>query len=706
MADIILGRVRPVFTGDWDEERAYVLLDRFLYNNTLYECVKDAPAGTAVENTEYYVIVIEQGPTGPQGPPPAHKWTGTTLYMENADGTYDDGTDLRGPQPPLSDSVSSTDTTIAASSLAVKTVNDRVTTNETGLESVNQYLAKYSEDIENIANIETKVTDGDNELAAQIQQMRINTGSVQSSLQSSIDGVSTIANTNTASIGTLKSRVTNNETEIAKRTLRLTKNTTFYIGLNGKDDETPGRGLSSSMPFATLQYAWDWYHSHYAQSKFEVSFHLTAGTYNWNTDIMFYCAYGNYYIEGDGADKTIIKGNGSSGGKFTLYFVECICFRNITLDLGTRASDVIYAWKSGLDFNGTVKVCRGYTSTSYASIIQLRNTSCRVAGTFTVVNNSTSTYPNEGTVFAVYQESMLEFVSNVSLNIGSAYRIVSIAHSMVNCDNNMTITGSWIQGYYAQYGAVVCSGYRLSNNATNKSNATGNSCVYNDPTKLSLSSGAVHCGSGITTTTADEEYYRYLWLGIPRPWRSTKLPANHVVPDGSFVKFANWPDLKTAWDSGWFYGMTLAYNASASDKSAFLGKWRPDAATPTGLYLPNMINRFFKYGTTTNTTWLGKIANSGAPNILGNDAGSISAYVYAYTESAKAGLWGGALGINAASNTEYTSVTGWTTNINARRPYLLEFNASKSNSIYGSNGEIMPQTVHLPLIIYLGRYQS
>lgn len=74
--------------------------------------------------------------------------------MENADGTYDDGTDLIGPQPPLSDSVSSTDTTIAASSLAVKTVNDRVTTNETGLESVNQYLAKYSNDIEAISFIE------------------------------------------------------------------------------------------------------------------------------------------------------------------------------------------------------------------------------------------------------------------------------------------------------------------------------------------------------------------------------------------------------------------------------------------------------------------------------------------------------------------------------------------------------------------------
>ena len=37
-----------------------------------------------------------QGPVGPQGPAPAHVWDGTILRIENSDGTWDDGVDLKG----------------------------------------------------------------------------------------------------------------------------------------------------------------------------------------------------------------------------------------------------------------------------------------------------------------------------------------------------------------------------------------------------------------------------------------------------------------------------------------------------------------------------------------------------------------------------------------------------------------------------------
>ena len=37
-----------------------------------------------------------QGPVGPQGPAPAHVWDGTSLRIENPDGTWDDGVDLKG----------------------------------------------------------------------------------------------------------------------------------------------------------------------------------------------------------------------------------------------------------------------------------------------------------------------------------------------------------------------------------------------------------------------------------------------------------------------------------------------------------------------------------------------------------------------------------------------------------------------------------
>jgi hypothetical protein len=39
-----------------------------------------------------------QGPKGEPGRPPAHHWDGTALSFENADGTFDEPVDLRGPQ--------------------------------------------------------------------------------------------------------------------------------------------------------------------------------------------------------------------------------------------------------------------------------------------------------------------------------------------------------------------------------------------------------------------------------------------------------------------------------------------------------------------------------------------------------------------------------------------------------------------------------
>ena len=37
------------------------------------------------------------GPVGPEGPRVNHRWEGTTLKIENPDGSFDDGVDLRGP---------------------------------------------------------------------------------------------------------------------------------------------------------------------------------------------------------------------------------------------------------------------------------------------------------------------------------------------------------------------------------------------------------------------------------------------------------------------------------------------------------------------------------------------------------------------------------------------------------------------------------
>ena len=90
------------------------------------------------------------------------------------------------------------------------------------------------------------------------------------------------------------------------------------------------------------------------------------------------------------------------------------------------------------------------------------------------------------------------------------------------------------------------------------------------------------------------EALRLSMIGVPRYWRSTTLPANHVWANGDLVLFSDWPELKKVYDAGGFTGMLLAYNANAATIAANLGKWRPNAANPTGLYVPNLSEQFFR----------------------------------------------------------------------------------------------------------------
>jgi len=90
------------------------------------------------------------------------------------------------------------------------------------------------------------------------------------------------------------------------------------------------------------------------------------------------------------------------------------------------------------------------------------------------------------------------------------------------------------------------------------------------------------------------EALRLSMIGVPRYWRSTTLPANHVWANGDFVLFSDWPELKKVYDAGGFAGMLLAYNANSATIAANLGKWRPNAANPTGLYVPKLSDQFFR----------------------------------------------------------------------------------------------------------------
>ena len=83
-------------------------------------------------------------------------------------------------------------------------------------------------------------------------------------------------------------------------------------------------------------------------------------------------------------------------------------------------------------------------------------------------------------------------------------------------------------------------------------------------------------------------------IGVPRYWRSTTLPANHCWANGDAVLFADWPELKALYDAGGFEGILLPWDASSEQQAANLGKWRPNALNPTGLYTPALSGQFFR----------------------------------------------------------------------------------------------------------------
>ena len=131
--------------------------------------------------------------------------------------------------------------------------------------------------------------------------------------------------------------------------------------------------------------------------------------------------------------------------------------------------------------------------------------------------------------------------------------------------------------------------------------------------------------------------------------------------------------------------MLLAYNANAATIAANLGKWRPNAANPTGLYVPNLSEQFFRAWTGAGEA--GKYNASGLPELTGG----FSAYCFndgdPWHAMTSSNSGQNALTVGSSNGTRYTAFT---------------FRASLSNTIYGASSTVMPPSVNLPVILYLG----
>lgn len=179
------------------------------------------------------------------------------------------------------------------------------------------------------------------------------------------------------------------------------------------------------------------------------------------------------------------------------------------------------------------------------------------------------------------------------------------------------------------------------------------------------------------------EEWRKSWIGVPRYWRSTTLPANHCWANGDAVLFTDWPELKALYDAGGFEGMLLPWDASSEQQAANLGKWRPNALNPTGLFTPNLSAQFFR-------NWGPGEGNGAGTHVL-DTMRVITGQIYTYGNS---GSNSGALAFNQST----TAIQGGSTSYGG----TLQLNSSNLGERY-SGGETAPQHIWQPLCLYLGR---
>lgn len=223
--------------------------------------------------------------------------------------------------------------------------------------------------------------------------------------------------------------------------------------------------------------------------------------------------------------------------------------------------------------------------------------------------------------------------------------------------------------------------------------------IQPDGANLDIISGLLNFSERLQAELEEQKFLRKLRIGCPKFWRSTTLPANHAWPDGSFIEFEDWPEFGEVYEQGGFAGMLIPWDADAATQAANLGKYRPNSANPTGLYLPLHGGQFFRAWALGADGMAGGYNAPGLPNItgqataVGNEDGFISP-----GGNVAAGLVNGAI-IKGSQCTHGSAMSS----SNYGKGYALGIDASKSNDVYGASSTVMPPSVDIPVILYLGR---
>ena len=159
--------------------------------------------------------------------------------------------------------------------------------------------------------------------------------------------------------------------------------------------------------------------------------------------------------------------------------------------------------------------------------------------------------------------------------------------------------------------------------------------IQPDGANLDIISGLLNLSERLQAELEEQEFLRKLTIGAPKFHRSTVLPDNHAWPDGSFIEFDDWPEFGEVYEQGGFTGLVMPWDADAATQAANLGKFRPNSANPTGLYLPLHGGQFFR-------AWaLGADGTAGAwgSDAVRNIVGKIGAIPYGVSIAGTSGVF-------------------------------------------------------------------
>ena len=210
-----------------------------------------------------------------------------------------------------------------------------------------------------------------------------------------------------------------------------------------------------------------------------------------------------------------------------------------------------------------------------------------------------------------------------------------------------------------------------------------------DAVESGLQAAIMSLVSGVTDplskTLATLEAIRKSWIGAPRYHRSTVLPPDYAWVNGDLILFEDRPEFEEVYLAGGFEGMLLEANATSEQIAANLGKFRKHP-NGLGLYLPSCGEQFFR-------AWTGNAGGYNAPGLPEIEGHFDGCDILGDSISD----WRGAF---IRDGLLYGNIVGSPSGMGIELP--TTFSAMASNPIYGSSATVMPASINLPVILYLG----